>query len=633
VRARVIILFVALSLLYTAPGMLPGRRLVPLDIPKDYLAWKHDPAVRVRVSNSLLSDVPLQKVPWDTAARRLLARGEMPWRNPYAGDGEHLFANPLAAQLSPFTWPRLLFGLQGWPWTVLLKLLVAMLSMYWLATTLGASEFAASVSAIVYALSGYSIVWALYPHTNVFVVLPALAASAMERRVFATAIIAAIATAGGHPETLCVGVVAIFVFLLFERRAWRFLVSSLAGFLLVGVQLVPFAILMARSHIRFARLEQLAPAFRKFSLLALIFPGYLGSPLRAELDLTGAVHSVENFNQRAGAYVGALALVAIALSFRRLSPSYRRAVIIAIVGLVLSLTTPGVAHLLRVIPIVKWLAFEYYGAAFVLFASLVVGPAIEQLVQWRRFALAAIGIVLLIGGMLPAVAPQALERIARSGVARLRASGQLQQSAAVYEQRLADYLVSAKWTAIRRVAIPSLCWLVFGLARRRALLAGAVVGELLAFGLGYNPSIAVSEIAHEPDVVRNIHGPWLIASSTAVFPPNMATMFAIRDVHAYDILTSEDYTRRLLPAGYDALHWDLPIIPSPEQMRALGGLGVRYYIVPTGVIEIAAPAPPPPVQNKPPDGIVIGCVVSLLGAGLLTLLRVRQRPIIQVIKD
>ncbi|HEY3054391.1 MAG TPA: hypothetical protein VGK31_00520 [Thermoanaerobaculia bacterium] len=614
-RARVVILFVALSLLYTAPGMLPGRRLVPLDIPNDYLAWKHDPAVRVRVSNSLLSDVPLQLVPWDTEARRLLARGEIPWRNPYAGDSEHLFANPLAAQLSPFTWPRFLLGLQGWPWTVFLKLLVAMLSMYWFATTLGASEFAASISAIVFGLSGYSIVWALYPHTNVLVVLPALAASAMERRIFTTAIIAAIATAGGHPETLCIGVIAIFAFIL----SARFLLSSLAGFLLLGVQLVPFAILMARSHIRFARLEQLAPAFRKFSLLALILPGYLGSPLRGELDLTGAVHSVENFNQRAGAYVGALVLLSIALSFRRLETRYKRAVVIAVVALVLSL---GFGHMLRVIPIVKWLALEYYGAAFVLFASLAAGPAIEQLSQSRRFTVAALGVVLLVAGILPAAAPQTLDRAARRGVARLRASGFLQQSAEVYEQRLSGYLASAKWTAVRRVALPGLCWMIFGLARRRALLAGAIVAELLALGLGYNPSIAVSEVAREPDVVRHIHGPWLIASSNAVFPPNMATLSAIRDVRAYDILTSEEYTRSLLPAGYDALHWDLPLVPSPEQMRVLGRLGVRYYIVPDGVIEIPAPSGRGPLANTPPDGIVIGCVVSLLGAALLVTLQI-----------
>src|SRR5690606_30162467 len=100
---------------------------------QDLLAWKGDPSVRVRVSNSLLSDVPLQLVPWDMESRRLIASGQMPWRNRFAGDGSDLFASPLAALLSPFTWPRLAFGLEGWEWTVLLKLLVAAASMWWLA--------------------------------------------------------------------------------------------------------------------------------------------------------------------------------------------------------------------------------------------------------------------------------------------------------------------------------------------------------------------------------------------------------------------------------------------------------------------------------------------------------------------
>src|SRR5207249_3996207 len=105
-----------------------------------------------------------------------------------------------------------------------------------------------------------------------------------------------------------------------------------------------------------------------------------------------------------------------------------------------------------------------------------------------------------------------------------------------------------------------------------------------------------------------------------VFPPNMATMFEVRDIRAYDILTSEDYTRRLLPAGYDALHWDLSLVPSPEQLQALGRLGVSRYIVPNGVIEVAA-SPPGPVQNTPPDGILIGCLVSIFGGVLLVGLR------------
>jgi hypothetical protein len=609
-RAR-IVFFAFIALIYTAPGMLPGRRFVPLDIPSDYLAWKHDPAIRVRVSNSLLSDVPTQLVPWDIEARRLIAQGELPWRNRFAGDGEHLFANPLAALLSPFTWPRLLFGLRGWPITVFLKLLVAMLSMYWFARSVGGSDLAATMSGLVFALSGYSIVWALYPHTNVFVFLPALAASAIEKRYGLTALIAALATAGGHPETLAVGVIAIFIFIAFERRA---LLASLAGFLLLGIQLVPFAILMARSHIRFARLEQVAPSFRKFTLPALFLPGYLGTPLRRELDLTGAVHA-ENFHQRTGAYIGALALIAILLTFRRLQPVYRRALWIAIAALALSISIPGIAQVLQIIPLVKWIAFDYYACVFVLFASLAAGRALEIVSPPR--ALAIVGIALVIGGLVPVVAPRALERVAQSGIERLRASGHLQQSAAVYEERLAGYLDAAKRTAVKRIVIPGFCFLLFAFARGRSTIAVAVALELFIFGIGYNPSIRVEEIAREPDLIASIPRDSMIASSTIVFPPNMGSLFGVRNVRAYDILTSEEFTRRLLPAGYDALRWEMPLVPSPEQQRALAGLGVRYYIAPDRVIEIENPSPMPPARNAPPDGLGFGIAVTALGALLM----------------
>ena len=130
---RVLLLFLAVALLYTGAGFLPGRTFAPLDLPLDAGAWKADPAQRVRVSNSLLSDVVVQFIPWDREIRRLIARGEFPWINRFAGDGAPLFANPQTALFSPFTWPRLLLGLDGWALMALLKLIAAALSMYWLA--------------------------------------------------------------------------------------------------------------------------------------------------------------------------------------------------------------------------------------------------------------------------------------------------------------------------------------------------------------------------------------------------------------------------------------------------------------------------------------------------------------------
>ena len=131
------------ALVYAGPGFLPGRVLLPLDHLADIGVWKTNPAERRPVANRLLSDPILQFHPWDTAARRALASGRFPWRNPYAGEGEPLFANPQSALLSPFTWPRLLFGPRGWAVTVFAKLLLAGLGVFLLTREMGASARAA----------------------------------------------------------------------------------------------------------------------------------------------------------------------------------------------------------------------------------------------------------------------------------------------------------------------------------------------------------------------------------------------------------------------------------------------------------------------------------------------------------
>ncbi len=606
-----VILLVLAAFLYTAPALFPGRVMVPLDLPRDFGAWKSAPAVRVRASNSLLSDVVVQFVPWDVAARRLIAGGEFPWRNVWASDGAPLFANPQAALLSPFTWPRLLAGTHGWAWTVLLKLLVAMFGMAWLARTLGASEGAATISAIVFGYAGFTTVWGLHPHTNVFVVMPALLAAVIERRAGAVAALAALATLGGHPETLFVGVVAVVAFLIAIRaRLLPFLASAFAGFLIAGIQLVPFFILLARSHIRLARVAETTMRFRRLSLLSEILPGYLGSPLRGELDLTGVIPFAENFHQRNAGYVGALVLLAIALAWRVLPMPMRRGVAIGTCGLLLSWWIPGVTRLLRMLPLVRWMALDYFAAVFVLFAALAAGPALVEAARTPRraiaFVLIACGALLVIGGALPAVDPPLLQRGAQSGITYLHRVGLLHQPDAVYQQRLAGYLAAAKWTALRRIALPGLCWIVFAiglLLAKRRLIVAAAVAELIAFGFGYLPSIRVDEIAPVPAFVKQIDARWFVDAPDDVFPPNLATLYALRDVRSYDVLTSESETRRLATT------------PLPQ-------LGVRWWVTgpPAQVHELPNAVPPPPARNTPPEGFWIGVVCSVVGIALLVIL-------------
>src|SRR5258707_7476937 len=164
-------LFVALALLYCGLGLLPGRVFAPVDLVNDAGAWKGDLTSRVPVSNSLLSDVPMQFMAWDAESLHLMRGGELPWRNRWAGDGGPLFANPQTALLDPFTWPRLLFGDVGWAICAMLHIVIAGMAMAWLVRVVGGRAPAAVVSGLVYATSGYSLLLLLYPTANVIAVV------------------------------------------------------------------------------------------------------------------------------------------------------------------------------------------------------------------------------------------------------------------------------------------------------------------------------------------------------------------------------------------------------------------------------------------------------------------------------
>lgn len=654
---RVIILFVAVALLYGGLGLLPGRTLAPLDVPFDFDAWKHDPARRVRVSNTLLADVIVQFVPWDREILRMASRGEWPWTSRWAGDGGPLFANPQTALFSPFTWPRLLFGLDGWALMVLLKILTAALSAYWLARELDVPRPQAIVSGLVYAMGGYTIVWLLYPITNVFVVLAGLAAAALRLMKSPTIhnaalviLFAALCTAGGHPETLFLGVVGIWVFLAWEAEKRPDLrlaalvpstVGAFLGFLLMAVQLVPFLAILGGTYAEVLR-PRIEHPFRLWGVISQILPGVLGSPLRGELDLS-AVPLAENFNLRAGGFIGAIVLFAIFLARRDLPQVLKRGLVVGGIALAASWYPPGLWPLLRHVPVLRVLTLEYGVALFVLFGSMAAGPALFLVAgrQRKKFggALLLAGLLALIAGLFPLVAPDALTRLARGGIDELRARGHMRQAPEVYEQRLGYYLSAAGTTTLRRLAIPGACWLLAGIAltfpirRRAAVLTLAALGELFAFGAGFNPSVPMTEVPPEPDVIREIRlrdpdRQFLIAEHFEVFPANLASLYEVRDVISYDALNSRKRVEQLLPAGYDPyLHTFNPIL-APQEVRALAPLGVRWVLSRgdvAGATRVAGPPPPavgvyevPDARSKPippnlrPPGLYAGMIVSLI---------------------
>lgn len=654
---RTVLIFLGIALLYAGPGLLPGRTFAPLDISLDFDAWKNDPTQRVRVSNTLLADVVVQFVPWDREILRLADAGEWPWINRWAGDGGPLFANPQTALFSPFIWPRLLFGLDGWAIMAILKLLAAMLCAYWLARELDVPRPQAIFSGIVYATAGYTICWLLYPITGVFTLLAGLAAAALRlmkhpsiHNAALVVLFAALCTAGGHPETLFLGVIGIWIFLAWEAEKRRELglaaiipstVGAALGFLLLAVQLAPFLSLLGNSYAEVLR-PRIAHPFRLWGVVSQVLPGVLGSPLRGELDLT-AVPLAENFNLRAGGFIGALVLLALVLAWRDLSPSLRRGLIIGSAALVLSWYPPGAWAVVRHVPVLRVLTLEYGVALFVLFGSIAAGPAMYVLASRQRrkigTAVAIAGLLAAIAGLVPLVSPRTVSSVARSGIEALRERGHLRQAAQVYEQRLGYYLSAVGLTTFRRLALPGACWLLAGVAlalplrRRGALVTIAAAGELLAFGVGFNPAVRMTNVPPEPEVIREIRlrdpaRQFLIAEHFEVFPANLSTLYGVRDAISYDALNTKQRVQQLLPRGYDPLLHTFNPILAPKEVERLGSLGVRWVLSRgdvAGATRVAGPPPPavgayevPNAQPTPippnvrPPGLVLGLVISLL---------------------
>ena len=550
------------AVLFTAKGFLPGRVFLPLDLVLDYGAWKHDPNVRVRVSNSLLSDSILEFRPWDHEVRRLVGAGQFPWRNVWVGDGEHLFANPEASLLFPLTWLRVATGDRGWALNAFLKLFLAGLGMWWLARVATKCDWrSALVAGVVYMTCGYMTVWLLSPHTNVYAMLPWLAASALTRRPLATFAFAALATAGGHPETLFYGVVAIAIYLWSARwLAWAFL-----GFALCAVQLVPFAIAASHSDLLAKRLHTPAPA-RWFAMPATLLPGYLGSPLAGEIDLSAL--GAENFNERAGGYAGLCALIVVLAAWRHVP---RRALIIGLAALVLSWHLP----LLKIVAKLPG-ATERLGLVFAFFIAMCLPAALESLSL--RLSLIAIGVGVAVIGLVMAlpVAKPMLTDIARHGIAMLQHRGYLHRPPEIYEARLAGYLAAFAAVALRRIAVPGLCLALLGVGRRGWAVA-AIVVEMVAFAYGYNPAVAPVPMIELPKDNR-----FLITSEFEVFPPNLSTLQQVRDVRAYDVLRSGE--SRAKP---------------------------RWLVTYRGIVELPDATPTPLPRNEPPRGLLLGLAISI----------------------
>jgi hypothetical protein len=650
----------ALALLMTFPGFLPGRVFLPIDHPRDLGAWKPDPQARYEISNKIVSDPIYEYLAWDREVRRLLEAGEMPWRNGWAGDGAHLFANPETALLFPFTWPRLVFGDRGWALMALLKLWAGALGMWWLSGLLApqSRQLFRILAGAIYATSGYMTVWLLFPHTNVYSVLPWLAGCALlflrkpdRNRAMAVIVTAFLATAGGHPETLFHGVIALAVFFAIThrhepRRLFAAAGLAAAGFAIVAIQLVPFVVALSKSDIVKTRGAAESHHVRVFAAAAQVLPGFLGSPLRGELDLSGiAQPAAENFNERSGGYAGAIAVLILALAWRGLSRELRVGVLVGIAALIISWRLPGIDHVVRVIPPFSLAANERFGLAFIFFASAALPAAITGVGQRKRtgIAVAVLAAILAIGALAPVVPAgrNILIPAARKGIAVMQQRQFLKKPPAYYEERMQGYLAGVRSVAVRRVALPAILICAAGVAltlrrQRDVILAIAAAAETIIFAWGYSPAVPAHQGAPIPPVIAGIRAldpaaESLIAASTSVYDANLGTIHNVRDIRSYDVLQTHERIEHLSFLGFNRDSRAFPPELSADAVRRFAGEGIRFFLsrsAPPGT-RLVAGGPPPAVgayelpnaqriarpANDPPDGLTLGILLTFAGIG------------------
>jgi len=161
------------------------------------------------------------------------------------------------------------------------------------------------------------------------------------------------------------------------------------------------------------------------------------------------------------------------------------------------------------------------------------------------------------------------------------------------------------------------------------------MAELVSFGYGFNPAVAMDDLPPAPDAIRTVQrldpeGQYLFAAPQEIFPANLGTLYGVRDATSYDVLTSAERAEELAEAGFDPLARTFKTTLTAQEARALGPLGVRFFLsrddVPgahrvsaqpapaVGVYEIPGAVPAPVAAGEPPPGFWAGLLLSLAAA-------------------
>jgi len=548
--------FIPLTLLWFAPFWLTGTSPAPFDYLFEAVGpWSYLKLPGFAAGNALLSDAPLQFLPWRELVTQAYRHGELPFLNRFAGAGSPLWENPSAGVLSPLTILGLAFSTFAWPlFAAVSKTLICLTGTFVFIRQQRSSVGAATVGAIAYAFCTYSTAFMLFPQTNVSMLLPwllwAIAEATIRWRGAAfAAVVVAMMLLGGHVESVLHVAFLAIPFALREGR-WRkgplprYAAAAATGALLAAPVLLPFLAMLPFTE-RAARLIAEptlvnAPPLAAVNLIPFVFPA----------RFWGATDGPENFNEIATQYAGLSALV-LFIYGAMLQPRRQRFWIAAFVVLtLLAFWSVPVHAVTDLLPVVR---MALNGRVRFLLAFIVaVGAAAGfDLLDENRRRLRLVAAAC--GALLAAIAASTL--IAGAGNRPLLAGSALLAALGV-----AVVLRAPRWLPL------------------------VLFADLAVLGLACHPPVGRDSFYPATPVVdflRSRQGPFRIVSLENMLQPNTAAMLGVEDLGMHDPASYEPYGRMLEQAGYDRRFY-FSVFHALPPRELLSALAVHYVVAPPG---------------------------------------------------
>jgi hypothetical protein len=408
------VVLLLLPLCFTGRALLTGRVYAPIDLP--YLSEPLNNYAREygveKAWHAGLSDLYMQMMPWQSAVRQALAKGEWPVWNPYLLCGTILAANMQAA---PYDAVQLLGLLlphaQALTFGATLTFFLAALFTFAFARALGCSELASLVAAAGFTFCALLALFVSWPLGRIWTFLP-LVLLGVRLIVRETSLRAAVLlTLGlvlvifaGHPESILHIVFTGAIYGVYElivtrrpRAIGPAVICGVLALLITAVSLLPFFAVAPHTTEYAFRRDHFATAPFDIPLEAVgaraassLFP-FAGG----RMENGGGSPRWDAYPMRTGSVVLALGLIALAVARRRRDTWF-------FFGLFAFMACAGlnafpVGDLLHALPLFDIALNERLGFAAVFALCVLAAFAVDGLKEMRRPVPLAIAGLLALG--------------------------------------------------------------------------------------------------------------------------------------------------------------------------------------------------------------------------------------------